>query len=38
MIGNAVEDVVVGQFVPGANWIVKGENKVTNGWINLQMR
>jgi hypothetical protein len=38
MIGNAVEDVVVGQFVPGANWIVKGENQVTNGWINLQMR
>jgi len=38
MIGNAVEDIVVGQFVPGANWIVKGENKVTNGWINLQMR
>jgi hypothetical protein len=38
MIGNAIEDVVVGQFYPGANWIVKGENNVTNGWIKLQMR
>jgi hypothetical protein len=38
LIGNAVENVVVGQFVPGANWIVKGENQVTNGWINLGMR
>jgi hypothetical protein len=38
LIGNAIEDVVVGQFHAGANWIVKGENNVTNGWINLQMR
>lgn len=38
LIGNAIEDVVVGQFYPGANWIVKGENNVTNGWIKLQMR
>ena len=38
LIGNAVEDVVVGQFYPGANWIVKGENNVTNGWIKLEMR
>ena len=38
LIGNAVEDVVVGQFFAGANWIVKGENKVTNGWIKLEMR
>jgi hypothetical protein len=38
LIGNAVEDVVVGQFHPGANWVVKGENNVTNGWIKLEMR
>lgn len=38
LIGNAIEDVVVGRFYPGANWIVKGENNVTNGWIKLEMR
>lgn len=38
MIGNAIEDVVVGQFFAGANWIIKGENNVTNGWIKLEMR
>jgi hypothetical protein len=38
LIGNAVEDVVVGQFYPGANWIVKGSSNVTNGWIKLEMR
>jgi hypothetical protein len=37
-IGNAIEDVVVGQTYPGANWIVKGENNVTNGWVKLEMR
>jgi hypothetical protein len=38
LIGTAIEDVVVGQSYPGANWIVKGENNVTNGWIKLEMR
>jgi hypothetical protein len=38
LIGNAIEDVVVGQTYPGANWIVKGENNVTNGWIKLEMK
>lgn len=38
LIGNAVEDVVVGQFFSGANWIVKGDNNITNGWIKLEMR
>jgi hypothetical protein len=38
MIGTAIEDVVVGQKYPGANWIVKGEGNVTNGWIKLEMR
>ena len=38
MIGNAIEDVAVGQFFAGANWIVKGENDKTNGWLKLEMR
>jgi hypothetical protein len=38
LIGNAIEDVVVGQFFAGANWIVKGESNKTNGWLKLEMR
>jgi hypothetical protein len=38
LIGNAIEDVVVGESYPGANWIVKGDNNVTNGWLKLEMR
>jgi hypothetical protein len=38
MIGNAVEDVVAGQFFTGANWVVKGESNKTNGWLKLEMR
>ena len=38
MIGNAIEDVVVGQFVSGANWIVRGENNITTGWLKLEVR
>jgi hypothetical protein len=38
LIGNAVEDAVVGASYPGANWIVKGESNVTNGWLHLEMR
>ncbi len=38
LIGNAIEDVVVGQFFDNANWVVKGEGNVTNGWIKLEMR
>ena len=38
MVGNAVEDAVVGQYYSGANWIIKGENNVTTGWIKLVMR
>jgi hypothetical protein len=38
LIGNAIEDVVVGVSYPGANWIIKGESNVTNGWIKLEMR
>jgi hypothetical protein len=38
MIGNAIEDVVIGKSYPGANWIIKGEKNVTNGWIKLGMQ
>jgi hypothetical protein len=38
LIGNAIEDVVVGRFYAGANWVVKGESDKTNGWIKLEMR
>jgi hypothetical protein len=38
LVGNAVEDDIVGSFYPGFNWFVKGESNVTNGWINLEMR
>ena len=37
LIGNAVEDRIVGAFYPGYNWFVKAENNITNGWINLVM-
>ena len=35
LVGNAVEDAVVGASYPGYNWFVKGDNNSTNGWINL---
>ncbi len=38
LIGNAIEDTVVGEFHAGANWIVRGEGNVTNGWLNFEMR
>jgi hypothetical protein len=38
LVGNAVEDEIVGTVYPGYNWFVKGEYNVTNGWINLVMR
>jgi hypothetical protein len=38
LIGNAIEDSVVGEFHSGANWVVRGESNVTNGWLKLQMR
>jgi hypothetical protein len=37
LVGNAVKDDVVGVFYPGYNWFVKGQNNITNGWINLVM-
>jgi hypothetical protein len=37
LVGSAVDDNIVNAFYPGYNWFVKGENNVTNGWINLVM-
>jgi hypothetical protein len=37
LVGNAVEDTIVGTVYPGYNWFVKGDNNITNGWINLVM-
>ena len=38
LVGNAVEDALAAASYPGFNWIVKGRNNVTNGWISLEMR
>jgi len=38
LVGNAVEDVVVGISYPGYNWIVKGQNNATNGWLSLGIK
>ena len=38
LVGNAVEDAVVGTTYPGYNWIVKGENTITNGWLKLEVK
>jgi hypothetical protein len=38
LVGTAVEDAVVGISYPGYNWIVKGENNATNGWLSLAMK
>ena len=37
VVGTAVEDDIVGSSYPGYNWFVKGDNNITNGWINLVM-
>jgi hypothetical protein len=38
LVGTAVEDAVVGISYPGYNWIVKGENNTTNGWLTLGVK
>lgn len=38
VVGTAIEDSVAREYVPGANWIVKGENTITYGAIRLEMR
>jgi len=38
-VGNAVEDqVAANAFLPGANWLIKGERSITNGAIRLEYR
>jgi len=37
VVGTAVEDDIVGSTYPGYNWFVKGDDNITNGWINLVM-
>jgi hypothetical protein len=38
LIGNAVEDVVTTERQAGFNWIIKGDDGRTNGFIKLEMR
>jgi hypothetical protein len=38
VVGDAIEDSVAREYFPNANWIVKGENTITNGAIRLVMR
>jgi hypothetical protein len=38
LIGNAVESTVVGESHPNSNWIIKGDNNRTNGWVRLVMK
>ncbi|MSR03624.1 MAG: hypothetical protein EXR94_12925 [Gemmatimonadetes bacterium] len=38
-VGNAVEDqVAASAFLPGANWLIKGERSITNGAVRLEYR
>jgi len=37
-VGTAVQDAVAGEYKTGYNWIVKGENNITNGALKLVMR
>lgn len=38
LIGNAVEDITTTERHAGYNWVVKGKNAETNGYIALEMR
>jgi hypothetical protein len=33
-----VESIVVGESYANSNWVVKGANNKTNGWIKLVMK
>jgi hypothetical protein len=37
LVGNAVEDVVAGEFQAGANWIIKTHGGITKGAIKLEL-
>lgn len=38
LVGNGVESVITGEGYPGANWVIKGDNNRTTGWVNLVIR
>lgn len=38
LVGNAVDRTVTGEWAPFGNWIVKGPNAITNGYLHLEMR
>lgn len=38
LVGNAVEDVTTAERYVGHNWIVKGKNGQTNGYVKLEFR
>ena len=39
LVGNAIDATVVGDLShAGFNWILKGDQNATTGWLNLQMR
>ena len=38
LVGNAVEDVTTAERYAGHNWIVKGKNGQTNGYVKLEVR
>ena len=38
LVGNAVEDVTTTERYTGYNWIIKGANGNTNGYVKLEMR
>ncbi|HEV8600548.1 MAG TPA: hypothetical protein VGQ69_14405 [Gemmatimonadales bacterium] len=38
LVGTALEDSVAREYFSGANWIIKGENTVTQGALKLEMR
>lgn len=38
LVGNAIDRSVTGESAPMGNWIVKGENGVTNGYLQLEMK
>lgn len=37
LVGNAVEDVVAGEYQAGANWIIKANGGITKGAIKLEL-
>ena len=38
LVGNAVESSVAGESHPNSNWIIKGDDNRTNGWVKLVMK